>query len=565
MAKITIVVHRYYPYPGGSENNVRRAAEALQQAGHDVCVYAGGHQGPQNGVDVNYDISSLYNRDLVIIHGAGVWIQDQIIKNINHINSPIAFWIIRPDTSYEQALAIRDSDLIGWGTQYDIDRVSREGDEYLHKLCHIPYILSEDSIGKPGFKKKHGIETERMILSSGGFWPHKGHQELINVFEENLNDHPNTTLVITGYTGADHNLSYTSNQVKILYLPEMSDVYNGMLEADLYVMNSYDEGFGLVLLEAMQNKTHWISRHIAGADTLKDWGVTYTDTDGLKAALKTDQSKSDLQNAYAYVLENHSAKTMVHAINGMLTRLGKTLDIKEPKKTAILLTGNLRTWDLCKENFIKTFGETADIFICVSDIKYDYAPYIQETYTGYEDSYLTEEDILNSFTGLNIKKILIESKEEELAYIEKEVPKFKLDVSGDFNPPQKFGNVLKIKKGLSLIEEYENENSIKYDTIIKTRFDAVYNQVVLDINDNDILIDSGNCFPNDQFLMSSRDSMYDVINFMYDEFYNPVYSDSHTVPPHTLLLNGMNHNKLNIVKKPIINYIHRKDYGPQRF
>ena len=565
MAKITIVVHRYYPYPGGSENNVRRTAEALQQAGHDVCVYAGGHQGPQNGVEVNYDISSLYNRDLVIIHGAGVWVQDQIIKNINHINSPIVFWIIRPDTSYEQALAIRDSDLIGWGTQYDIDRVSREGDEYLPKLCSIPYILSEDSIGKPGFKKKHGIETEKMILSSGGFWPHKGHQELINVFEENLNNHPNTTLVITGYTGADHNLTFASNQVKILYLPEMSDVYDGMFEADLYVMNSYDEGFGLVLLEAMQNKTHWISRHIAGADTLKDWGVTYTDTDGLKAAVNADQSQSDLQNAYAYVLENHSAKTMVHAINGMLTRLGKSLDIKEPKKTAILLTGNLRTWDLCKENFIKTFGETVDIFVCVSDIKYDYAPYIQETYTGYEDSYLTEEDILNSFAGLNIKKILIERKEEELLYIKNEVPKFKLDVSGEFNPPQKFGSILKVKKGLSLIKEYEKENDFKYDIIIKSRFDIIHEQAVLDVNENEILIDTGNVFPNDLFLMSNRDSMFDIFNFMYKEFYEPVYENSHLQPPHGLLHNAILHNNIKITQKPIIKYVQRKNHGPQYY
>jgi glycosyltransferase involved in cell wall biosynthesis len=321
MAKITFVVHRYHPYPGGSENNVRRAAEALQQAGHDVCVYAGGHQGPQNGVDVNYDIASLYDRDIVIIHGAGVWVQDQVILNIKHINSPIVFWVIRPDHTEQQAIAIRDSDIIAWGTRYDIERVAREGDEFLDKLCHIPYILSEDSNGKPGFKQKYNIETNKMFLSSGGFWPHKAHQELIEVFEENLSSHPDTTLVITGYTGADHNLHYTSDQVKVLFLPEMSDVYDAMLEADLYVMNSYDEGFGLVLLEAMQNKTAWISRHIAGAVTLQDWGTTYNDRTELKTALETQPNPTDLINAYDYMLENHTAKTMVTAIDKLLNRI----------------------------------------------------------------------------------------------------------------------------------------------------------------------------------------------------------------------------------------------------
>jgi glycosyltransferase involved in cell wall biosynthesis len=320
MAKITLVVHRYYPYPGGSENTVRRAAESLQQAGHDVCVYTAGHQGPQNGVDVNFDNSSLYNRDLVIVHGAGVWVQDQVIRNINHINSPVAFWLIRPDHTVEQSIAIRDAAIVGWTTQYDIDRVTREGDEYLYKLSFIPHVLFEDSIGKPGFKKKYDIETDKMILSSGGFWPHKGHQELINVFEENLSDHPNTTLVITGYTGADHNLSYTSDQVKIIYLPEMNDVYDAMCEADLYVMNSYDEGFGLVLLEAMQNKTPWISRHIAGADVLNDWGITYTDKEGLKVALGHTQTLSD---GYSFIQENHSPKSMAKAVEEILHKLNK--------------------------------------------------------------------------------------------------------------------------------------------------------------------------------------------------------------------------------------------------
>lgn len=326
MAKIAFVVHRYYPYPGGSENTVRRAAEALQQAGHDVAVYAAGNMGAQNNVDVNYDISTLYGRDLVIIHGAGVWVQDQVIRNINHIDSPIVFWLIRPDETTEQSIAIRDAALVGYTTKYDIERVKKEGIVYEDKLSFIPHILSEDSIGNPGFKEKYGIESKKMILSSGGFWPHKGHQELINVFESDLINHSDTTLVITGYTGENHGLTYTSNQVKILYLPEMSDVYDAMHEADLYVMNSYDEGFGLVLLEAMQNKLHWISRHIAGADTLKEWGVTYTDTDSLMLALKQKQDVSTLDKGYSYILENHTNNAMVSAVESMLKRVNPCKD-----------------------------------------------------------------------------------------------------------------------------------------------------------------------------------------------------------------------------------------------
>jgi glycosyltransferase involved in cell wall biosynthesis len=317
MAKITLVAHRYYPYPGGTENTVRRAAEALHQAGHDVIVYAGSHQGPQNGVNVNFDITSLYNRDLIIIHGAGVWVQDQIISNIKHINSPVLFWLIRPDDTTSQQTAVNDAALIGWTTRYDIDCVKRRGGDE-SKLHYVRHVLTEEAEGNPGFKESHGI-TKKMILSSGGFWYHKGHQELIDVFENNIDKFPETTLVITGYTGNQHGLIQKTDCVKILYLENASEVYNAMNEADLYVMNSYDEGYGLVLLEAMINKTPWISRHIAGADDLQEWGSTYLDQEGLLQCLI--DHKKNVEGAYSYVKTTHCPEKLVEDIESALRNL----------------------------------------------------------------------------------------------------------------------------------------------------------------------------------------------------------------------------------------------------
>jgi len=39
MKKILYVVHRYAPYPGGSENYVRDMAEETLRRGHDVTVF----------------------------------------------------------------------------------------------------------------------------------------------------------------------------------------------------------------------------------------------------------------------------------------------------------------------------------------------------------------------------------------------------------------------------------------------------------------------------------------------------------------------------------------------
>ena len=46
--RICFVVHRYAPYPGGSEYNVQRMAEECKRRGHNVIVLTGDHQGDFN-------------------------------------------------------------------------------------------------------------------------------------------------------------------------------------------------------------------------------------------------------------------------------------------------------------------------------------------------------------------------------------------------------------------------------------------------------------------------------------------------------------------------------------
>ena len=70
MAKILYVVHRYAPYPGGSENYVRDMAEETVRRGHDVTVLAGEHKGDLNGVKVtrNFQIMGSELFDLIVVH-----------------------------------------------------------------------------------------------------------------------------------------------------------------------------------------------------------------------------------------------------------------------------------------------------------------------------------------------------------------------------------------------------------------------------------------------------------------------------------------------------------------
>ena len=72
--RLLFVVHRYAPFPGGSEVNTQNMAEGMLARKHDVTVLAHEHQGDLNGVKVSNDYNTLLNQkwDLIIVHGGDV-------------------------------------------------------------------------------------------------------------------------------------------------------------------------------------------------------------------------------------------------------------------------------------------------------------------------------------------------------------------------------------------------------------------------------------------------------------------------------------------------------------
>jgi glycosyltransferase involved in cell wall biosynthesis len=102
-----------------------------------------------------------------------------------------------------------------------------------------------------------------------------------------------------------------------LMVEDIADIPNAMADADCYIMNSSEEGFGLVLLEAMINKTPWISRNIAGAKLMSEYGMTYDTEQQLTEILKT-WTNGNVESAYQYVLNNHHIKTTVDSIENIV-------------------------------------------------------------------------------------------------------------------------------------------------------------------------------------------------------------------------------------------------------
>ena len=149
-------------------------------------------------------------------------------------------------------------------------------------------------------------------------------------------------------------------------------------------------------------------------------------------------------------------------------------------KSSLIITGNLRTFEHCIKSYELLMEKfDCDVFICMSNIQYDIHPYQKHVLNFYNDNTLTL-DIINNILktsvklSQNIKKIiLLDKNEEDNIIMENFLHKF--DRKKDWIGVDIFKQFYKIKLCVDYIKEYELINNIKYDYIIKTRFDLNIN------------------------------------------------------------------------------------------
>ena len=316
--KICFVVHRYAPFPGGSEYYVQQMAEECVQRHLDVTVVAGEHKGDLNGVRVTNEAEGLLDKDLVVVHGGDVGVQNFVLHHIKNINSPVLYMLIKPSESEICLKGLRDAAFIGCSAPEDWEHVKKwNAEDRARKVIHG--ISPTDCIGTKGrFKDKYGIpKDKKMFLSCGGYWPNKRMIELALAFEKA--DLKDAVLVTTGYDNR-HNLMPTARgNIIPLMVEDPQDVKDAIADADCYLMNSDAEGFGLVILESMINKTPWIARNIAGAKLLANHGQVYDTEEQLTELLK-DFTRDDgkVTKAYEYVIKNHLIKNTVDDILSLI-------------------------------------------------------------------------------------------------------------------------------------------------------------------------------------------------------------------------------------------------------
>jgi hypothetical protein len=230
-------------------------------------------------------------------------------------------------------------------------------------------------------------------------------------------------------------------------------------------------------------------------------------------------------------------------------------------KIAIIIVGNYRTWDLTKPSFMETFGGM-DTFISTYDLKYGYHPNGWGV-TDTNDETISDQFWAESLSGINVKLAHLEKFADTDNIIKAELPKLRLPIPENISQP--YGQYRNFKIATDMVQYYEKQNNFKYDILIRTRFDLVYKNQPIDyyIDDNEVIYHHGTSPPGeflgDQFFFTKRDNMINISDFIYNEFYNPVYEDSHLHPPHGILKNALKHYNLSKVNRDMINHLKRKN------
>jgi len=310
---ILFVVHRYAPLPGGSEYNTQAMAEAAAQIGHSSYVLTGqaARLGEQNGVFVSGNPQILMEPfDLIVIHGSCP-MQDIALANAHLIKAPKLYLLIGPPRGAENMDIIRNGlkhcQWVGKGTSFDQEFFEAENVSP-EKIVPIRYgILPEYAQGNEGFKKANNIETERMFVAAGGFYPHKRLKELANTFKKV--SPPDTTLALFGYESSEHGLiPEETDNVRVFTGRSRYEVVDAISEADLLLLNSREEGYGIVLLEAMFNRTQWAAKPVGVAPDIERYGTIYNTDEELEELLSSfSPNEAKISQAYVYVNENHIA------------------------------------------------------------------------------------------------------------------------------------------------------------------------------------------------------------------------------------------------------------------
>jgi glycosyltransferase involved in cell wall biosynthesis len=169
-------------------------------------------------------------------------------------------------------------------------------------------------------------KSKRVILSVGNFVETKGHDYLIKAISSIVHHNPEIMLILIGggelrkqYKRTCARLNLTKN-VMILDKVNHENLANWYNAADIFVLPSINETFGIVLLEAAACGLPIIATNTAGPSQVIDDGV-----DGL---IVTKKNVKELSDAILSLLSNENKLREIgnNALKNIPTKFAKTTD-----------------------------------------------------------------------------------------------------------------------------------------------------------------------------------------------------------------------------------------------
>ncbi|MFB6077295.1 MAG: glycosyltransferase family 4 protein [Candidatus Nanohaloarchaea archaeon] len=320
--KVLMVTWEYPPNKvGGVASHCGDLAAALTERGHDITVVTYGEKAQieeKDGVEVHrvtagdaddvVEWAQLLNhrmrkeivrmdRTFDVVH-AHDWTSVPAAVTAKHLSDvPMVFTLHSTEegrSGVHSDMSKMINDLEWYGT-YEADQVITVGSdlkEQVHhdfgvpweKLHHIPNGVDHDRFADADdISNRYTEDWEHLVLFVGRLCHQKGVSDLIDAVPRLLQDREDAKFVIAGkgnqeaYEGQAHEAGVAHKVQFTGYVPEdhLIDLYGS---ADLTVMPSRYEPFGIVALESMAAGTPVVGSHVGGIkDTVThEWNGLHT-------------------------------------------------------------------------------------------------------------------------------------------------------------------------------------------------------------------------------------------------------------------------------------------------
>jgi L-malate glycosyltransferase len=215
--------------------------------------------------------------------------------------------------------------------------------------------------GESPFKQELGLPKQRFLVCAvGQICARKGLRELLEAFSLVYDEAPQLYLAIVGKPVFSHEETYRDELVamasatgiadRVNFSGERYDISSVLQSADLLVLNSLEEPFGLVLIESMSSGTPVLATRVGGipeivVDSESGWLIERGDTAGLASKLlELSQDPNSLDRVAHFARDmvdpQFSLERFIAELHNLYAKLAKLPNEERKLIASVILTGH---------------------------------------------------------------------------------------------------------------------------------------------------------------------------------------------------------------------------------